>query len=62
MTHHKRYKSDEEEMERMQIFQANVQEIEAHNKRYHKNLETFQMGINQFTDMTDDEFEFFISP
>lgn len=57
MTHSKSYKTYEEEMKRILIFEANVKDIEAHNERYHKGLETFKMGINQFTDMTNEEFK-----
>lgn len=56
MTHSKTYKNYDEEIERMQIFQRNVERIENHNERYHKGLETFEMGINQFTDITNEEF------
>lgn len=31
--------------------------IETHNERYSNGLETFDMGMNQFTDLTENEFQ-----
>lgn len=42
---------------RKEIFRANVQKIKQHNERYNQGIETFYMGINQFTDLTSQEFK-----
>jgi len=44
----------EEEGTRYQIWKQAVTEINLHNAQYDK---TFEQGINQFTDMTDEEFK-----
>lgn len=38
------------------VFKANVELINAHNKLYEAGEETFHMAVNQFADMTSDEF------
>lgn len=57
VNHLKRYQTAEEEIRRKSIFFETLLEIESHNERYFQGLETFQMGVNQFSDMTDEEFE-----
>merc|ERR1712018_1030428 len=42
------------ESERRAVFEANLDTIEAHNVK--KGLSSYKMGINQFTDMTYEEF------
>ena len=49
----KSYRSLNEEVERLKIFQANLAEIEAHNN----GKSSYTKGINQFTDLTKDEFK-----
>ena len=49
----KRYETPEERLNRFNIFQNNVKEIEAFNEGSH----SWKKGINQFTDMTPDEFK-----
>merc|ERR1712141_877517 len=44
------------ESERRAVFEANLDTIEAHNVKYEKGLSSYKMGINQFTDMTYEEF------
>lgn len=46
------YGSEEEYRQRLQVFLENKQRIEGHNAGNH----TFQMGLNQFADMTFAEF------
>jgi len=46
--------TEEEDKVRYAIWKKAVAEIDAHNAQYEK---TFTQGINQFTDMTDEEFE-----
>ncbi|KAG5876326.1 hypothetical protein JTB14_004153 [Gonioctena quinquepunctata] len=55
-THGKTYKSLAEERTRYGIFQGNLRKIEEHNTRYDNGEESWYMGINQFTDMTHEEF------
>lgn len=43
-------------MLREQIFNQNLAEIENHNKRYEQGLESYKQGVNQFTDLTQEEF------
>ena len=49
----KKYETPEERLNRFNIFQNNVKEIEAFNEGSH----SWKKGINQFTDMTKDEFK-----
>lgn len=49
----KRYKSFEEFVERYEIFTKNMKFIEEHNMDFTQN---FTLGMNQFTDLTNDEF------
>lgn len=52
MSNGKSYKTNEEQLERFQIFQQNVDKIEAHNAGNH----TWTMAVNEFADLTSDEF------
>merc|ERR1712168_663637 len=49
----KTYRSINEEVERLDIFKANLAEIEAHNS----GKSSYKKGINQFTDLTKEEFK-----
>merc|ERR1712135_164377 len=40
----------------MQIFSANMDRISRHNARYMKGEVTYSMGMNQFGDLTTEEF------
>ncbi|CAH1112854.1 unnamed protein product [Psylliodes chrysocephalus] len=55
-THGKSYENFDEEKVRFQIFQDNVQEIKAHNALYEAGLKTYTMAVNQFADLTAQEF------
>jgi len=46
--------SREEESYRLGVFMDNIVKIEAHNA---DKTQTYKMGINKFTDMTQEEFE-----
>lgn len=46
-----------EEKLRYQIFKDNLAVIEEHNARYDNGEESYDMGVNQFTDLTDEEFK-----
>jgi len=50
----KHYATPEEEEKRYTIWKQAVAEIDLHNAQYEK---TFEQEVNQFADMTDDEFE-----
>ena len=56
--HRKRYNHDEEHFRR-ELFYKNVAKINAHNLRHDLGLTTYRMGLNQFTDMTNEEFRAF---
>nr|CAH7747162.1 unnamed protein product [Callosobruchus chinensis] len=56
-THGKKYDNPEEEQKRFQIFQDNLKTIEEHNKKYDAGETSWQMGINQFADLTEDEMK-----
>ncbi|VAI01442.1 unnamed protein product [Triticum turgidum subsp. durum] len=47
------YKDDTEKAQRFEVFKANVAFIESFNAGNHK----FWLGVNQFTDLTNDEFK-----
>ncbi|XP_063905466.1 procathepsin L-like [Zophobas morio] len=51
----RRFGNAREERFRKTIFHKKIQEIEDHNERYRKGLETYEMGVNQFTDYTEEE-------
>ncbi|XP_034481932.1 cathepsin L1-like [Drosophila innubila] len=55
--HGKIYKDIYEELQRMQIFKDNMVLIERHNKRFAAGEETYEMGVNHFTDMSASEFK-----
>ena len=53
----KQYNSFKEYVQRKAIFEANLKEIEKHNQLKDN---TYTQGLNQFTDMTQEEFDSFI--
>ena len=53
----KKYSSAQELKERQGIFEENLKKIEEHNAKFAKGLVSYSMGVNQFTDMTQVEFE-----
>uniref|UniRef100_A0A6P7HDB2 Cathepsin L1-like n=1 Tax=Diabrotica virgifera virgifera TaxID=50390 RepID=A0A6P7HDB2_DIAVI len=55
-TYEKSYSNKNEEVDRFKIFQDNLRKIKEHNARYKKGQETYKMGLNQFADLTRDEF------
>lgn len=57
LEHEKSYEDIDEENLRMQIFKLNKETIDKHNERYARGLETYEMGINQFSDMLPEEFK-----
>jgi cathepsin L len=55
-THGKTYGTVEEETARFNIFVDNHLYVQEHNKGFQAGLHTFELGINQFADMTNEEF------
>ncbi|RZC41621.1 Peptidase C1 and/or Inhibitor I29 domain containing protein, partial [Asbolus verrucosus] len=56
ITHNKQYATPIEEAKKLKVFQNNLAEIEQHNAKYEKGEVTYKKGINQFGDMTKEEF------
>jgi C1A family cysteine protease len=56
-THGKQYATREELVLRRAVFAANVAKIEKHNAEAAAGLHTWTQGVNQFTDLTADEFK-----
>ena len=54
--HKKTYKDAKEEAHRLKIFEKNHEIMEAHNKRFESGESTFDMGVNEFFDLTAEEF------
>lgn len=52
----KKYRSEAEDKSRMEIFLKNKEKISEHNELYEKRLSSYKMGLNDFSDLTDDEF------
>lgn len=63
MFHQERYDVEtdgpEEEAKRFGIFKCNVEDIINHNEAYTRGETSYTMGINQFTDLTQKEFEMY---
>jgi len=54
--HGKTYKNQVEEITRFNIFTKNVREIEEHNALFKQGHVSYEKGINQFSDLTQEEF------
>nr|CAI5850762.1 unnamed protein product [Callosobruchus analis] len=57
INHGKTYGSLLEEQKRFSIFESNLRDIEEHNERYERGEVSYSMKINQFGDMTKEEFK-----
>ncbi|KAL3882300.1 hypothetical protein ACJMK2_028661 [Sinanodonta woodiana] len=57
ITHNKHYESTEEEAYRRNIFYENMKQIYIHNDKYRKGEKSYWLGVNQFSDMTAEEFK-----
>lgn len=55
--YHKSYGSAEEEERRFEIFKGNLEKIREHNQLYDEGKTTWLMGVNQFSDLTFEEFQ-----
>lgn len=53
----KSYKNQLEEEHRLSIFHENLLLIQGHNARYGSGEETYSLTLNQFADLTDEEFK-----
>lgn len=52
-----KFETNEEDFNsRFEVFKVNVERIEAHNKLYEQGEAPFDMEVNQFADMTEEEF------
>ncbi|XP_054277766.1 procathepsin L-like isoform X3 [Macrosteles quadrilineatus] len=54
--HERVYGDEKEEYTRKEIFMNNLNFIREHNKKYERGEVTFTVGVNQFADMTNEEF------
>lgn len=54
-TYNKEYTA-EEEPKRFEIFQQKLRDIENHNKKFDAGEVTYSIGINEFSDLTREEF------
>nr|ACQ90252.1 cathepsin L [Pinctada fucata] len=50
------YDTVEEEIKRFDIFRDTLERIEEHNRKYHMGQKSYYMGVNQFSDMSHDEY------
>ena len=57
LKYNKHYNSQNEYHKRQAIFEANVQDMIAHNRKHDKGKISHRRGINQFTDLTTEEFQ-----
>jgi len=56
LTHKKGYQNKLEEQLRFQVFQDNLKRIEEHNAKYNNGEVSYYLAVNQFADMTAEEF------
>ncbi|CAH1101019.1 unnamed protein product [Psylliodes chrysocephalus] len=54
---HKQYATPSEESYRFAVFKLALQAVRTHNKKYQNHEVSWCQGINQFTDLTQQEFE-----
>lgn len=54
--HGKQYGNEEEEANRFSIFKDNLKKITEHNKKFEAGEVTWSQGLNQFADLTQEEF------
>ncbi|KAM4580829.1 protein CTLA-2-alpha-like [Odontesthes bonariensis] len=52
----KEYKSPDEEVKRRDIWEENKLRVEAHNREAAQGKHTYTQGLNQFSDMTEEEW------
>lgn len=52
----KKYQNQADEEYRKKIFMENQQKIDAHNEQYESGKSSYEMGMNEFGDLTSQEF------
>lgn len=52
----KEYPSDDMYQHRLAVFSHNLQKIEQHNREHDQGEHSYRLGVNQFSDMTTEEF------
>jgi cathepsin L len=55
--HKKNYTRTAEESKRQTIWQTNYNKIKKHNQEADRKLHSYRLGVNQFTDLTQEEFQ-----
>lgn len=53
----RKYSNDEEETKKLLTFTKNLRKIDSHNEKFKRGESTYEMGINEFADIDDDEFK-----
>lgn len=53
---HGKFYTETENFHRFQIFVQNYLLVQAHNARFAAGLETFELGLNLFADLTNEEY------
>ncbi|XP_034256093.1 uncharacterized protein LOC117654060 isoform X2 [Thrips palmi] len=56
-THNKQYESAAEEGRRYSVFLDNKKHVEEHNAKFNKGEVSYALGLNAFSDLTNDEFK-----
>lgn len=56
MEHSKTYRNFFEDSRRMNTYLDNRRRINEHNQLYDSGNVTFRMGLNEYSDLSDDEF------
>lgn len=52
----KKYDDHAEDARRFEIFKNKLHEFEEHNEKFKKGELSWSVGVNQFTDLTEEEF------
>ena len=55
--HAKKYLTKEEDVRRFEIWKTNLALVESHNQEAAKGVHGYTMAINEFSDLSDKEFE-----
>ncbi|CAH1101124.1 unnamed protein product [Psylliodes chrysocephalus] len=53
----KNYGTPEEEQHRLEVFLENSKKIDAHNEKFAKGEVSYSQGLNQFSDLTAEEWK-----
>lgn len=56
LKHNKTYETAEKELARMKVFMENAKKIAKHNERFKNGEVTDEKGINEYSDMSEEEF------